>query len=102
MLDDDTMTAVLGKTSSIRNMPNIHPTSIVEDGAQIADDAEIGPFCCISGKAAIGSGTKLVSHVSVQNRTTIGENNIIYPNAVLGAAPQDLKYKGEDFRADYW
>ncbi|QQE09957.1 acyl-ACP--UDP-N-acetylglucosamine O-acyltransferase [Planctomycetota bacterium] len=77
-------------------MPNIHPTSIVEKGAEIAEDVEIGPFCHISGKTTIGSGTKLLSHVSVQNRTTIGENNIIFPNAVLGAVPQDLKYKGED------
>ncbi len=76
-------------------MANIHPTAYVEDGAQIADDAIIGPMCAVSAQAVIGAGTRLVSHVAVIGDTTLGENNVVWPNAVLGGDPQDLGYKGE-------
>ena len=75
-------------------MAQIHPTAIVADGAQIADDAVIGPYCVISAEAEIGSGTELISHVVVEGRTIIGAGNRISPFAVLGGRTQDLKYKG--------
>ncbi len=77
-------------------MPNIHPTAIVDPGAQIADDATVGPFCIIGPKVVIGSGTVLMSHVHVCGRTTLGEHNTVWPQAVLGGDPQDLKFGGED------
>lgn len=75
-------------------MANIHPTAIVADGAQIADDAVIGPYCTVSSQALIGSGTELVSHVVVEGNTTLGMNNLISPFSVLGGKTQDLKFKG--------
>lgn len=75
-------------------MANIHPTAIVADGAQIADDAIIGPYCTISSEAVIGSGTELISHVVIEGNTKLGENNTVSPFAVLGGKTQDLKYKG--------
>lgn len=77
-------------------MSNIHPTAIVEPGAQIADDAVIGPMCHVGPKAVIGPATRLMHRVSILGRTTLGRDNVIWPNAVLGGEPQDLKYKGED------
>jgi len=77
-------------------MPNIHPTAIVESGAELADDVVVGPYCHIGPKVVIGSGCVLKSHVAVMGRTTIGRNNAIWPFVSLGADPQDLKYKGED------
>jgi UDP-N-acetylglucosamine acyltransferase len=77
-------------------MPQIHPSSVVEPGARIAESASIGPFCYIGAKVVIGAGTRLVSHITVLGRTTIGERNVIWSQAVLGADPQDLKYRGED------
>ncbi len=74
----------------------IHPLALVSPGAEIADDAEIGPWCQIGPKARIGRGTRLISHVVVGGRTTIGEDNTVFPFAVLGGVPQDLKYQGED------
>ena len=62
----------------------IHPTAIVEEGAQIAADAEIGPFCTVGGKAVIGSGTRLISHVSVQGATTLGSSCTVHPFVSLG------------------
>jgi UDP-N-acetylglucosamine acyltransferase len=73
----------------------IHPTSIVHPKAQIASSVEIGPWCTIGPDVKIGAGTRLLSHVVVDGHTTIGEENVIFPFAVLGAVPQDLKYKGE-------
>ncbi len=74
----------------------IHPTAIVHPEAKVHSTAEVGPWCTIGPKVEIGAGTRLISHVVVDGRSTIGENNTIYPFAVLGAAPQDLKYRGED------
>ncbi len=68
---------------------SIHPMAVVEDGAQIAETAEIGPFCWISSKAKIGERVKLLARVSVMGDTTIGEDTIVFPGAVLGGGPQD-------------
>jgi UDP-N-acetylglucosamine acyltransferase len=75
-------------------MATIHPTAIVADGAQIADDATIGPYCIISSEAVIGSGTELFSHVVIEGNTSLGKNNRVSPFAVLGGRTQDLKFKG--------
>ena len=75
-------------------MPRIHPTAIISDGAQVADDAVIGPYCVISPEAVIGSGTELISHVVIEGNTTLGSNNRVSPFAVLGGRTQDLKFKG--------
>ena len=77
-------------------MHTIHPTAVVEPGAQLAEDVRIGPFCWVGPNARIGAGTRLVSHVTVAGRTTLGEKNTVWPNAVLGGDPQDLKFEGED------
>ena len=74
----------------------IHKTSIVDSKAEIDDDVYIGPYCVIEGKVTIKRGTKLLSHVVVQGRTTIGEDCIISPFASIGGPPQDITYKGEE------
>ena len=75
-------------------MAKIHPTAIVESGAQLADDVIIGPYCTVSAEAVIGRGTELISHVVIAGNTTLGEENRISPFAVLGGQTQDLKFKG--------
>lgn len=77
-------------------MPQIHPSAIVADGAQVADDVVIGPFCIVGEKATIGPGCRLHSHVVIEGRTTLGANNQVYPFSVLGGPPQHTAYKGED------
>jgi UDP-N-acetylglucosamine acyltransferase len=74
----------------------IHSTAIVYPGAQIADDAEIGPYAVIGAHVKIGSGTKVGPHAVIDGWTEIGENNTIFHMASVGAVPQDLKYKGEE------
>jgi UDP-N-acetylglucosamine acyltransferase len=75
---------------------SIHPSAVVEKGAEIGAGVEIGPFCHVGAHAVLGDGVKLYSHVVVAGRTTIGARTRVFPFASLGHEPQDLKYKGED------
>lgn len=77
-------------------MPQIHPTSIVDSHAELADDVVIGPFCIVGPKVRIGAGTVLRSHIVVDGRTEMGARNLVYAGASIGCAPQDKKYRGED------
>ena len=76
--------------------PKVHPTAIVEEGADLADDVEIGPYCIVGPRVTLRRGVRLTSHVSVTGRTSIGEGTRVFPFASLGSEPQDLKYRGED------
>lgn len=76
-------------------MSGIHPSAIIEEGAQIDSDATVGPFCVIGPEVVIKSGVELKSHVVVTGATTIGEDTVVFPFTVLGEIPQDLKFKGE-------
>lgn len=81
-------------------MSNIHSTAIISDGAKIAEDVIIGPFCVIGGEVEIDSGTQISSHVVIEGKTKIGKNNKIFPFAILGVVPQDLKFKGEQAKLE--
>jgi UDP-N-acetylglucosamine acyltransferase len=76
-------------------MAIIHPSSLVDPKAELAADVEVGPFCRIGPNVKIGAGSKLLSHVVIEGWTTIGTHNTFFPFSVIGAVPQDLKYKGE-------
>lgn len=73
----------------------IHQTAIVHEGAQIAEGVEIGPYAVIGEHVTIGSGTTVGAHAVLEGWTEIGLNNRIFQFASVGAAPQDLNYKGE-------
>jgi UDP-N-acetylglucosamine acyltransferase len=72
----------------------IHPTAQIESGAEIGKGATIGPYCIIDGNVVIGDHCKLVAHVHVTGRTTIGARTVISPFASLGAAPQSAAFRG--------
>ncbi|MCI5059730.1 MAG: acyl-ACP--UDP-N-acetylglucosamine O-acyltransferase [Alphaproteobacteria bacterium] len=73
----------------------IHPSAIVEDGAQIGKGCHIGPYCTLGPHVKLEGNITLKSHVVVDGYTTIGEGTVIYPFASIGTPPQDLKYAGE-------
>jgi len=73
----------------------IHSTAIVHPKASLADDVEVGPFCLIGEHVTIGKGTRILSHVTVDGWTEIGERNELHPFASIGGPPQHLGYKGE-------
>jgi len=74
----------------------ISELAIIEDGAVIGKDVEIGAFCFISSQATIGDGTSIAQSACIYGKTTIGKNNKIFSHAVIGSIPQDLKFNGED------
>jgi UDP-N-acetylglucosamine acyltransferase len=75
-------------------MNRVHPTAIVHPRARLGEGVEVGPYCVIGAEVRIGARTVLHNHVTVQGPTEIGADNTVYPYAVLGAEPQDLKYRG--------
>ncbi|WP_095589710.1 acyl-ACP--UDP-N-acetylglucosamine O-acyltransferase [Actibacterium ureilyticum] len=76
----------------------IHPSAVVEDGAAIGPDVTVGPFCVIGPQVKLARGVEVKSHVVLTGQTEIGEETMIFPFAVIGEIPQDLKFKGEDTR----
>ena len=79
-------------------MSRIHASAIVESGARLGADVEIGPFCHVGPEVLLGDGVKLVSHVVVAGATSVGARTRIFPFASIGHEPQDLKYRGEKTR----
>ncbi len=80
----------------IHETAQIHPSSIIEDGAVIGAGVKIGPFCYVEAKVEIGENTELLSHVVVKGPTKIGKENKIFQFASIGEDCQDLKYAGEE------
>src|SRR4051812_18327243 len=73
----------------------IHPTAIVDPGAQIDSTVSIGPYTVIGAHVRIGAGTTVGPHAVIEGHTTIGRDNRIFQFASLGGIPQDKKYAGE-------
>lgn len=73
----------------------IHPSAVIEDGAEIGDGCSIGPFTHIGPYVKLGANATVHSHVAISGNTTIGPGARIFPFASVGHEPQDLKYQGE-------
>jgi UDP-N-acetylglucosamine acyltransferase len=78
----------------------IHPTAIVDAGARIAPDVEIGPYAVIGPDVEIGAGCRVGPHAVVTGHTRIGRRNRIFQFASIGEIPQDKKYQGEPTRLE--
>jgi UDP-N-acetylglucosamine acyltransferase len=76
-------------------MSRIHPTAIIEKGAEIDSTATIGPYSLIGPHVHIGPGTTVAGHCVIEGHTRIGADNKIFQFSSLGAVPQDKKYAGE-------
>ena len=73
----------------------IHSSSVVENGAKIGKNVQIGPFCYIGPQSQIDDNVELVSNVHIEGNTKIGKGTKIFPFSSIGTQPQDLKFKGE-------
>ncbi len=69
--------------------------SVIDPKAKIGNNVKIGPFCHIEGDVEIADNCVIESHVSILNGSRLAEGVKVFPGAVVGAAPQDLKYQGE-------
>lgn len=74
----------------------IHPTAIIDPGAEIEPSVSIGPYSIIGENVSIGKGTVIGPHVVIEGKTRVGSGNRISPFVSIGAAPQDISYKGEE------
>jgi UDP-N-acetylglucosamine acyltransferase len=70
----------------------IHSTAIVDKGATIGNNVEIGPYCVIGAGAVIGDNTRLQAHAIIEGSVRLGARNFVGYGAVIGTAPQDLSY----------
>ncbi|MBC2603067.1 acyl-ACP--UDP-N-acetylglucosamine O-acyltransferase [Puniceicoccus vermicola] len=75
-------------------MPTIHPTAVIEDGAQISDSAEIGAYAYIGGEVRLGPGCRVYHHATVEGYTEMGRDNEVFPYAMIGGKTHDLKFTG--------
>jgi len=74
----------------------IHATAIVDGDASIADGVEIGPYAVVESNVVIGSGSKIGANAFLGWGTRLGEGVCLFPHAVVGTVPQDLKFGGEE------
>ncbi|MBN4067325.1 acyl-ACP--UDP-N-acetylglucosamine O-acyltransferase [Simkania negevensis] len=79
----------------LKKNSNIHPTAIVEKGAQIASDVVIEPYAVVKKNVTLEDGVVIKSHVYIDGYTTIGEGTVIWPSASIGTKTQDKKFRGE-------
>ena len=76
-------------------MTSVHPTAIVEKGAQLDASVTVGPYTVIGPHVKVGAGTVIAAHCVIEGHTTIGRDNRIFQFGSIGAVNQDKKYKGE-------
>lgn len=81
-------------------MSEISPLAYVHPEASIGKNCEIGPFCYIDKDVVIGDGNRLMNSVTLLSGTRMGQGNVVFPGAVVGAVPQDLKFRGEETTAE--
>lgn len=74
---------------------SIHPTAIIEKGAEIGANVTVGPYAIIHKNVILEDNVEIKAHVYIDGYTTIGKRTVIWPGAVIGTKTQDLKYKGE-------
>jgi UDP-N-acetylglucosamine acyltransferase len=76
-------------------MSLIHPTAIIDPGAQLDSSVQVGPYAVIGPHVRIAAGTKVGPHCVIEGRTTIGRDNTFYQFGSIGAMPQDMSHQGE-------
>ena len=78
----------------MQTQTTIHPTAVIEPGAEIGAGVTVGPFCHIEAGARVGDRVELSSHVVVNSGVTVGEGCKVSSMAILGGPPQNTKHKG--------
>ena len=79
----------------ITNGTNIHSSAVVSESARLGENVTIGPYCVIGDEVEIGDGSIIGPHAVIEKWTSLGKECRVYQFASVGAAPQDLKFKGE-------
>jgi UDP-N-acetylglucosamine acyltransferase len=78
----------------------IHPSAVVDPGAELGTGVSIGPRAVVGAGVAVGDGTEVGAGAVIYGPTTLGRDNRVFPQAAVGFEPQDLKYQGEETRLE--
>jgi UDP-N-acetylglucosamine acyltransferase len=84
-----------GATPNVHASAKVHPTAVIDPSAKIGKNVELAAYSVIGPEVEIGDDTKIGEHTVIHRWTKIGKGNNIFPNCSIGAAPQDIRYKGE-------
>src|SRR5258706_16029460 len=76
-------------------MVEVHPSAHVSPRARLADGVVVGPLCVVGDEVELGAGTRLLASSVVLGPTRVGEANVVFPYAVIGAEPQDRSHAGQ-------
>ncbi|MEE9413490.1 MAG: acyl-ACP--UDP-N-acetylglucosamine O-acyltransferase [Methylococcales bacterium] len=76
----------------VMGLSEIHPTAIISPDAQLGNNVSVGPYAVIEDQVTIGDGCVIEAHVVIRSFVRMGVNNHIHPQAIIGGAPQDLKF----------
>lgn len=74
---------------------DIHPTAVIQEGAQLGENVKVGPYAVIGPNVIIGDNNQIGPHVVIEGHTTLGSDNQVFPFTAIGGAPQSISYKGE-------
>jgi UDP-N-acetylglucosamine acyltransferase len=88
-------TAILGEGVELGVGVKIGPHSVIAPGTRIGDHSDIGPQVVLDGVTTIGARNRIGPKVNIHGVTTLGDDNVVFGQASLGTAPQDLSYRGE-------
>ncbi|EFL90243.1 acyl-ACP--UDP-N-acetylglucosamine O-acyltransferase [Ahrensia sp. R2A130] len=80
----------------MNNNSSIHPSAVIEKGAQLGDSVRIGPFCHVGPQVVLEAGVELLAQCSIQGDTRLGARTRVFPFASIGAVAQDLKPHGQN------
>jgi len=84
----------------IAKSARVHPAALIDPEADVGEDVQIGPFVVIEGPVRIGPGCVIKTGAHLIGSLTMGRNNQVFSHAVVGEAPQHLKYAGEPTRLE--
>ncbi|RVT54198.1 acyl-ACP--UDP-N-acetylglucosamine O-acyltransferase [Rubrivivax albus] len=76
-------------------MARLHPTALIDAGAELHPSVEVGPYAVIGAGVRVGEGTRIGAHCVLEGPMTLGRDNVVHAHAALGCTPQDKKYAGE-------
>lgn len=74
----------------------IHPTAVVDEGAELGTGVELGPYVVVEGNVVLGDGVKLGPHAHVAAGARLAEGVQVFTGAAVGNIPQDMKFAGEE------
>ncbi len=74
----------------------IHPTALVDQGARLGADVEVGPFAIVGPGVTVGAGCRIGPHATLERNVRLGAGARVGQGSILGGDPQDLKYRGEE------